>query len=85
MTVETMRTMTIKLHSSDHLIGLNRSRGTEAVWVGLLGKVGPHLSRQREFPERNLADKTNSFLSRLGIVIGGLNPPCLFSHQRCPP
>lgn len=74
VTVGTVHTTNIKLHHSDHLTGINRRRGTEAVWVGLLGKVGPHISRQREFPERNLADKTNSFLSLLGTVISRPTP-----------
>lgn len=83
--METVYTMDIKLHSSDHLTGINRSRGTKAVWVGLLRKVGPYLSRQGELPERNLADKINSFLSLLGTMIGRLTPlPCLLSHRRCP-
>jgi hypothetical protein len=79
-------TTNIKLHSSDHLTGINRSRGTKAVWVGLLGKVGPRLSGQGGLPEKSLADKMNSFLSLLGIVIGRLAPPppCLLSHRRCP-
>lgn len=60
VTVGTVHTTNIKLHHSDHLTGINRRRGTEAVWVGLLGKVGPHVSRQREFPEK--PSRQNKFL-----------------------